>query len=161
MDRVGTSKSCTVSAWTHLTNTTGYATVAGESGTAVSSFHPQYSKAFNAWTFVSPPSDGADPSACRAAFASTPPALNTWTHLAGVQDANTQTMSPYVNGTVVSAVPNGSAWPATGSLAIGNAKNENPFPGRIRDVQAWQPALPDPRPPSPLSTRVSSPSRSS
>ncbi|KQV11645.1 hypothetical protein ASE03_14110 [Kitasatospora sp. Root187] len=139
---VNTTQSYTVSAWAYLNNTNAYANIVGQSGTNVSAFYLQYSRAFNAWTFTAPNTDTTYPTAFPAAFASTPPALNTWTHLVGVYNATNQTMSLYINGTLVSTATNTTAWNATGPLTIGNAKNENPFPGKISDVQTWTTALP-------------------
>ncbi|WP_371497546.1 ricin-type beta-trefoil lectin domain protein [Kitasatospora sp. NBC_00374] len=138
---VDTSKSYTVSAWAYLTNTNGYANVVGQSGTNVSAFYLQYSKAFNAWAFVSPAIDSATPGSYPAVFASTPPVLNRWTHLVGSYDAATKAMSLYVDGNLVGTSTNPSAWASAGQLTIGNAKNGNPFPGRISDVQTWTTAL--------------------
>lgn len=139
---VDTTQSYTVSAWAYLTSTNNYANIVGQSGNNVSAFYLQYSRAFNTWTFVSPDTDSASPSSFPAAFAGTPAALNTWTHLVGVYDATNRTMTLYVNGTLVSTASNTSAWAANGPLTIGNAKNENPFPGKISDVQIWNSALP-------------------
>lgn len=136
-----TTKSYTVSAWAYLTNTNSFANVVGESGTNASAFYLQYSRSFSAWTFTSPSTDSTGAASYSSAYASSPPALNTWTHLVGVYDASTQTMSLYINGTLVSTATNPSAWAATGPLTIGNAKNENPFPGKISDVQTWNTAL--------------------
>ncbi|MFJ1703115.1 LamG-like jellyroll fold domain-containing protein [Kitasatospora sp. NPDC088346] len=139
---VDTTRSYTVSAWAYLTNTNGYANVVGQSGTSVSAFYLQYSKAFNAWAFVSPATDSANPGSYPAAFASTPPALNRWTHLVAVYNAADKSMSLYVDGTLVSSAVNPTAWASAGQLTIGNAnRNDNPFPGRISDVQTWNSAL--------------------
>ncbi|MFD9594587.1 LamG-like jellyroll fold domain-containing protein [Kitasatospora sp. NPDC059973] len=138
---VDTARSYSVSAWAYLTGTNDYATVAAQSGTSVSAFYLQYSKAFNAWTFVSPSGDSTGPASYPAAFASKPPALNTWTHLVATYDAPGQTMSLYVNGKLAATAVNSTPWASTGPLTIGSAKNGNSFPGRISDVQTWTSAL--------------------
>ncbi|MEV6979029.1 LamG-like jellyroll fold domain-containing protein [Kitasatospora sp. NPDC093806] len=138
---VDTGKSYSVSAWAYLTKTDDYATVAAQSGSSVSAFYLQYSKAFNAWTFISPSSDVASPASYPAAFASTPPVLNTWTHLVATYDAASHTMSLYVNGKPAATAVNPAPWAGGGPLTIGSAKNGNYFPGRISDVQTWTSAL--------------------
>ncbi|MGW4896309.1 LamG-like jellyroll fold domain-containing protein [Kitasatospora sp. NPDC004240] len=138
---VDTSRSYSVSAWAYLTGTGDYATVVGQSGDSVSAFYLQYSKAFNAWTFVSPSSDSTGPASYPAAFANTPPALNTWTHLVATYDASSSTMSLYVNGKLAATAVNSTPWASSGPLTIGSAKNGNTFPGRISDVQTWTSAL--------------------
>ncbi|MBB4945830.1 hypothetical protein F4556_001365 [Kitasatospora gansuensis] len=139
---INTTQSYTVSAWAYLTNTNGFATVVGQSGNSTSAFFLQYSAAFKSWTFTTPSVDDANLATYAAAYDPTLPALNTWTHLVGVYDATNQTISLYVNGTLVSTASNISTWPAGGPLTIGNAKVENPFPGKISDVQTWNTAFP-------------------
>lgn len=136
-----TTKSYSVSAWAYLTNTNGYANIVGQSGNNASAFYLSYSPLWNAWTFISPSSDSASPSSYPAVHTSTPPATNHWTHLVATYDATSQTMSLYVNGTLIGTAPNTTPWAAGGPLTIGNAKNQNPFPGMISDVQTFNTAL--------------------
>ncbi|MFJ5233754.1 LamG domain-containing protein [Kitasatospora sp. NPDC088391] len=139
---VDTSGSYTVSAWAYLANTNGYSTVVGQSGTNTSAFYLQYNKQYNAWTFVMPSNDAASPNTWSAAYAKTPPALNTWTHLVATFDATTGAMTLYVDGKAAATATNSSPWASTGPLTIGSAKTGDYFPGRIGDVQLWKTALP-------------------
>ena len=141
-----TSKSYSVSAWVNLANTNNFYTALSQGGTNASSFYLQYSKAFNAWAFVSPDSDSANPATFPAAYASAPPALNTWTNLVGVYDATTATMSLYVNGELQGTAQNPTPWNAPGPLAIGASKltggaTNNFFAGKISDAQVYARAL--------------------
>ncbi|WP_344447376.1 LamG domain-containing protein, partial [Kitasatospora nipponensis] len=113
-----------------------------QNGNQRGAYYLQYSKAYNAWAFVAPGTDDYGTGIYHHANATTAPQLNTWTHLVGVYDATNQTISLYVNGTLVSTASNISTWPAGGPLTIGNAKVENPFPGKISDVQTWNTAFP-------------------
>ncbi|MEU9130710.1 LamG-like jellyroll fold domain-containing protein [Kitasatospora sp. NPDC048540] len=136
-----TTQSYTISAWAYLTNTNGYATVVGQSGTNLSAFYLQYSTAYGAWTFISPDSDTAGPGFSTPAAAPSPPELNKWTHLVATYDITSKAMRLYVNGTLVATGSNPSPWNSTGPLTIGSAKTGDYFPGQISDVQTWNTAL--------------------
>ena len=73
------------------------------------------------------------------------PALNTWYHVAGVYDADAQTISLYVNGKKQSTVPCSQAWQAKGKTAIGRGffshKNCDFVNGMISDVRLYSTAL--------------------
>ncbi|MFE1322093.1 LamG-like jellyroll fold domain-containing protein [Kitasatospora phosalacinea] len=139
---IDTTKSYSVSAWAYLTNTNGWSTVVAQSAGSASTFYLQYNKTYNAWTFVSPSNDSASPTAWYTAYAKTPPALNTWTHLVATYDASTQTMSLYVDGKLAATATNPTPLASTGPLTIGSSKTGDYFPGRISDVQTWNSALP-------------------
>ncbi len=141
-----TTGSYTVSAWVNLTNTNTFSTAVGQGGVNAASFYLQYSKAANAWAFVSPSSDSNNPTGYPIAHATSPPTLNTWTHLAGTFDATSNTMTLYVNGIAAGSTINTTPWTATGPLTIGAAKlvggtTNNYFPGQITDVQTYPTAL--------------------
>ncbi|MBF9069164.1 hypothetical protein I2501_14155 [Streptacidiphilus sp. NEAU-YB345] len=138
---INTTGSYSISAWVKMTNTTTYNTAVGEAGVNSDAFYLQYSKGYNAWAFVSPSSDSASPSSYPHAAASTAPTLNTWTHLVGVFNAATKTMSLYVNGTLAGTGTNTTPWAASGVLHIGSAGGSNYFPGEISNVQAYNYAL--------------------
>ena len=146
---LNTTTSYSVSAWVKLSNTNGYATAVSQGGSNAASFYLQYSKAANAWAFVSPSSDSGDAAAYPIAAASSPPALDTWTNLLGVYDASDSTMSLYVNGALAGTATNASTWNAQGPMAIGGVKlvgaagalAGNYFPGSIADVQTYTRAL--------------------
>ena len=73
------------------------------------------------------------------------PALNTWYHVAGVYDADAQTISLYVNGKKQSTVPCNQAWQAKGKTAIGRGffghKNCDFVNGMVSDVRLYSTAL--------------------
>ena len=138
---IDTASSYSVSAWVNMTNTTTYNTVIGESGTNADAFYLQYSKAYNAWTFIAPSSDSSSPTSWAHVSASTAPALNTWTHLVGTYSAATNTMSLYVNGSLAGTTTNNNAWDATGDLYAGSAGGSNYFPGSLSDIQFYNYAL--------------------
>lgn len=144
---VDTSKSFTVSTWVKLNAAPGTRnlTAVSQDGTLASGFYLQYNASYGSWTFNRMSGDVLDPANNTATWA-TAPATTAWTHLAGVYDAPTKTMTLYVNGAKVGTpAPVANAWAATGPLAIGRGKwNGNygdRFPGRISDVQAFGRAL--------------------
>ena len=138
---LNTAGSYSISAWVKMTNTTTYNTIAAQAGTNSDAFYLQYSKAYNAWAFISPSSDSTTPTSFPHAAASSAPALNTWTHLVGTYNNATNTMSLYVNGTLAGTGTNTTPWAATGALHVGSAGASNFFPGQISNVQAFNYAL--------------------
>ncbi|MER8185267.1 ricin-type beta-trefoil lectin domain protein [Kitasatospora sp. NPDC094015] len=136
-----TTTSYTVSAWAYLTDAGNYATVVGQSGTNVSTFYLQYSKAYGSWAFVSPDSDVAAPGSFAAAAAPNPPQLNRWTHLVATYDVTSKAMKLYIDGTLVAIGTNPSPLTSTGPLTIGSSRTGDYFPGQISDVQTWNSAL--------------------
>jgi Concanavalin A-like lectin/glucanases superfamily len=136
-----TSASYSVSAWVNLANTTTYSTIISQQNTSttVIPFYLQYNKALNSWTFiVNNTSTGGGQTAVHAAGA---PTLDTWTHLVGVHNATSHTISLYINGTLVGTTSYTTPWNSTGAFNIGHAGASNYFPGQISDVQAYQRAL--------------------
>ncbi|GAA0644297.1 hypothetical protein GCM10010174_79120 [Kutzneria viridogrisea] len=145
---VDTTASYTVSAWVNLKSTDGFYTAAAQAGTNAGSFYLQYNKTWNCWAFLGFSNDASQPTSYPAARASTPPALNTWTHLVGVYDSATHAMRLYVNGTLAGTGTNPSAWKATGpvtigAIAYGNGTTTDYFNGSISDVRVYQQALTD------------------
>jgi hypothetical protein len=136
-----TSASYAVSAWVNLANTTTYSTVISQQSTSttVIPFYLQYNKGLNAWTFiVNNTSAGGGQTAVHAAGV---PTLNTWTHLVGVHNAASHTISLYINGTLVATTSYTTPWNAAGAFNIGHAGASNYFAGEISEVQAYQRAL--------------------
>ncbi|WP_328330462.1 LamG-like jellyroll fold domain-containing protein [Streptomyces sp. NBC_00455] len=140
-----TSKSFTVSGWARLTDASHNAVVAAQAGTKGSSFALYYSTSYKAWIFNRYTADSATPTIVRS-VSTTVPAVNVWTHLTGVYDAQAQTIQLYVNG-----VPQGDAvafttpWKATGSFEIARgqygAAYSDYFPGQIDEIQMWNRVL--------------------
>ncbi|MFD0569258.1 LamG-like jellyroll fold domain-containing protein [Kitasatospora gansuensis] len=152
---INTTQSYTVSAWAYLTNTNGFATVVGQSGNSTSAFFLQYSAAFKSWTFTTPSVDDANLATYAAAYDPTLPALNTWTHLVGVYDATNQTISLYVNGTLVSTASNISTWPTAVPSPSAMPRSRTPSPAKSATSRPGtphsppQPSLPSRQEPSP------------
>ncbi|MET8298811.1 LamG-like jellyroll fold domain-containing protein [Streptomyces sp. NPDC005180] len=145
---LNTAASYTVSAWANLTDTSNFRTIVTQGGNNHGAFFLQYSQTFGKWTFLSPSADAINGVTYAAATAPAAPALNTWTHLVGVFDSATSTMSLYVNGALAGTATNTSPWNANGPLTIGNVKlaggsylSGNTHNGQIGNVQAYSRAL--------------------
>lgn len=143
---LNTARDYSVSAWVKLSSTSTSSTAVSQGGKSVAGFSLQYSTAFNAWTFAVQKSDSAD-SAQAVVHASTPPALNTWTHLVGVFDVTSGNMTLYVNGAPAGTVRDWDIpWNASGPLAIGGIKlsgggSGGGFTGSIAETKVFQKAL--------------------
>ena len=140
-----TTKSYSVSAWVRLSDTNSYHTVASQGGTNAASFYLQYNKALNAWAFISPSSDSANPASFPAAYATTPPTLNTWTNLVGVYNTDDKSMTLYVNGQQAGRTTNSTPWSGSAPFAIGAVKTTTGagdyLNGSVSDVQTYARAL--------------------
>ncbi|MFD4602086.1 LamG-like jellyroll fold domain-containing protein [Streptomyces sp. NPDC058464] len=142
-----TSASYTVSAWVKLHDTSTFRTFVAQGGTNRGSFYLQYASSQGVYRLISPSSDSSGtPSAYYNAYASTAPALDTWTQLVGVFDASTGTMSLYVNGSLAGTAANTSPWTGTGPLSVGGVKTAggsvaNVVNGAASNVQTYQRAL--------------------
>ncbi|MDJ0383208.1 LamG-like jellyroll fold domain-containing protein [Streptomyces sp. G-G2] len=145
---LNTAASYTVSAWANLADTSNFRTIVAQGGTNHGAFFLQYAPNFGKWMFQSPSADATSGLTYAMATAPTAPALNTWTHLVGVFNSATSTMSLYVNGVLAGTATNTSPWNANGPLTIGNAKlagggylSGNTHNGQIGNVQAYSRAL--------------------
>jgi hypothetical protein len=143
---VDTSQSYSVSTWAKISNLNDYQTLVTQNATTRGSYYLQYSKAFNAWTFVAPSTDNIAPSAYYAAHAATPPQTGQWTHLVATYDATTHTMTLYVNGQYAGSGTNPTPWNATGPTTIGaDATTQYPVDckttGAVSDVRTYPYAL--------------------
>lgn len=143
---VRTDRSFTVSAWVTLTSTAGFATAVSQDGFVASGFFLQYSAADGRWAFSRTNADTANAAATRA-LSTAAPALNTWTHLSGVYDAEAGQLRLYVNGIRQSATAYTGGWLATATLQLGrgrwNATAVDYFPGAIDEVRTYDYALSD------------------
>jgi RHS repeat-associated protein len=142
---LNTAQSYSVSAWVNLTSTSTFYTAVAQGGSNAAEFYLQYSKGYNAWTFVANSTDSAATTQF-SAHASTAPALNTWTHLVGVFNSANGAMQLYVNGTLSATVTDTSPWNAAGPLSIGgvklvNGSVSNTVAGSVDNVQVYQRAL--------------------
>jgi hypothetical protein len=137
--------SFTVSAWAKLSATSHAADIVSQDGSQQSGFELQYDTTHNRWSFTMPTADTANASLIHAT-SDAAPTTGAWTHLVGVYNASTHTMSLYVNGTLQSTPStNTNAVATTGALAIGRGQTSgtaaNYFPGSVSTTQAWDYAL--------------------
>ena len=141
---VTTSTSFTVSAWAYLSDDTAYRTVVSQDGVTVSGFVLHYHDGLNRWC-MNMMSNDADAGAVDVACSTAAPALNAWTHLAGVFDSSAGNIRLYVNGVLQATTAHATAWNATGSLIAGASKfsgtRRDHFNGRIDEVRTYRRAL--------------------
>jgi RHS repeat-associated protein len=141
---LNTAQSYSVSAWAYLAlDTPG--SVVSQGGNTTGSFSIQYSSGYGAWSFTSSSADSSSHS-YYAAHLTTKPAVGVWTHLVGVFDSGSKTMSLYLNGALAATGTNPTPWSGPGPLAIGGDELVGgvkfpSFKGQIADVQVYQRAL--------------------
>ncbi|HEU5156108.1 MAG TPA: LamG domain-containing protein [Streptosporangiaceae bacterium] len=121
-----TTKSFSVSAWARLSAVTNTSVVVGQEGSVGSAFALYYSPAYNRWIFNMQTPDSATPTLIRAQ-SNVSPALNTWTHLVGVYDADAKQIRLYVNGVAQQTVAQPNSWAATGPVTVGRFKYKGGF----------------------------------
>ncbi|MBM7439278.1 LamG domain-containing protein [Streptomyces sp. HB132] len=147
---IDTRASYTVAAWVRLDAPTRNATVMGQDGVNRSPFLLGYEHTSRTWSFREASNDApADGTWSYQRVASKNQAVpGVWTHLAGVYDASTNTISLYVNGELQGTTPFTGAWAATGPLQIGRVQSgtyTDYFPGTIDEAAVWQVALTEPQ----------------
>ena len=117
---VDTGGSFAVSAWVKVNKLGGYQTFVSEDGSAISAFFLQLRGDTGNFAFTVPGADDADHTV--VAGAGFPAQAGTWYYLLGVHDAQTKTISLYVNGVLQQTALYASAWRAAGATAIGRGK---------------------------------------
>lgn len=140
---VDTSRSFTVSAWVRLDNLSGFQTAVSIDGTNISGFFLQLSGSTGSFAFTRRTADSTSSTEVRADSAVTP-AVGTWYHLVGVDDAAAGTLRIYVDGVPGTDAAFTSNWPATGHTMIGRGKFGGPVDfvhGAVDDVSLYQQAL--------------------
>jgi hypothetical protein len=142
----GPGESFTVMADVWLSRTGSFETAVSEGGAVNSAFYLQYSAADNRWAFSRVASDTPNSPGIRALSAQ-PPALDTWTQLAGVYNASDHQLQLYVNGVLQGTATDTTpfAADAIGKFVIGralfNGQWTDWFDGRISNVMAFNQAL--------------------
>lgn len=138
-----TTGSFTVAAWALLTATAGgvRAVVSQAAGTA-NGFTLQYDPATGNWEFARPLTDTASPQvAVAGSGANATAATGAWTFLAGTYDANTGTMTLYVNGVAAGTATDVTPVAAHGAFTVGSAKVNGAqgewFDGQADTVQVY------------------------
>ncbi|MGA0568146.1 LamG-like jellyroll fold domain-containing protein [Rathayibacter sp. KR2-224] len=135
---VDTRYSFSVAAWVKLNGTTGYQDVASVDGANVSGFYLQLRGDTGKFAFTRLAGDSTS-AAAAVASASSAPQTGVWYHLVGVDDAETGTLSLYVNGTLQSTVAYATPWQAKGAFVTGRgyyASAADFLNGDVDDVQA-------------------------
>ncbi|WJK43714.1 polymorphic toxin-type HINT domain-containing protein [Solwaraspora sp. WMMA2056] len=141
---IDTGRSFTVTGWLYLADNGALRKAISAPGDQQDAFDLTYDQPTNRWRFRTIGVDVTNPTSTTVRSTSTP-AVNTWTHLAGVYDAAAGTMTLYVNGTAQGSSAVARPFTARGPLVIGagkwNGLRDNYWPGEISDVQAYQKAL--------------------
>ena len=138
---LNTAGSFTVSAWVNVAASTGTSqTFVIQQGTHTDGFALEYDGGSNRWTFTRRTADTTNPGSIFAESGN-PAAFTTWTHLAGVYDATTGSMTLYVNGTASGSATDTTPFATTGPLVIGRGFTGNWAHAAISDVQTYQSAL--------------------
>ncbi|MFU8853054.1 LamG-like jellyroll fold domain-containing protein [Micromonospora sp. SL1-18] len=141
---VDAMKSFSVSAWVRLTNLSHNSVALTQVGAHASTFTLYYSSYYKHWIFNRTPAD-ADADNYTRAVSTTVPAVDTWTHLAGVYDAPAQQIRLYVNGVLEATTAFTFPWAGAGGLQIGRSKVNSVlgeyFAGDIDAVKAYDRVL--------------------
>ncbi|WP_203980095.1 LamG-like jellyroll fold domain-containing protein [Planotetraspora silvatica] len=141
-----TDQSFTVSAWVRLSDTNAYHTAVCQQGTRTCAFFLQYDNTDKRWSFTLHAQDIDGPTITYVT-SSSPPTLNTWTHLVGVYDAGKSEGRLYVNGQLVGTKTGVAPFNATGPVTIGRARYNggtvDPWTGDIDHVRVYLGALQD------------------
>jgi hypothetical protein len=139
----GPGSSYTVSAWIYPVqyDSSEYMTAVSQDGgpEGNSAFYITFWGPSDRWVFLVPGASGA-------ASSTSPPALDTWTHLVGVYDDADNQVRLYIDGTLEGTATYDSTYAAsTGSLVIGRAAYGGVdcdwFQGDVRDVEVFNQAL--------------------
>ncbi|WP_329136891.1 hypothetical protein OG552_26005 [Streptomyces sp. NBC_01476] len=142
-----TTKSYTVSAWVKLNTLTSTQTAISQGTVNHQAFYLGYHAGLSSWYFMTITSDAVTTNFSTASGGT--PTTGTWTHLAGVYDADSNVMSLYINGTLTSnaalnttPVYNSSAPLNIGAtLTLGSSTPSNQVNGSIADVRTYPAAL--------------------
>jgi large repetitive protein len=146
---VSTTGSFTVSAWAKLDAIpTDWKTVVSQDGNNVPGFEIHYERNSGKWAFTRHNTDNAAGSDPVRAYSYAAPTLGAWTHLVGVYDASTKSISLYVDtdkAALTGSATVTTALASTGSVRIGSTRMStnvsNYFPGSIDNVQIYPRAL--------------------
>ncbi len=145
---VDTSRSYTVSAWVKL-GSLATTQVAVSQGTAThQAFYLGYNNPKKSWQFMTTTTEAAT-TTYPVAYGGPAPALDTWTHLTGVYDADTEVLSLYVNGALTDTADRNATptYNASGPLTIGanvTVGSTSPYDqltGAVSNVRTYPVAL--------------------
>ncbi|AXI79949.1 LamG domain-containing protein [Peterkaempfera bronchialis] len=138
-----TSRSFTVSAWVNPAATvSNYRAAVSQNGSYMGAFHLGIREGVWAFTFAS--TDGAGYS-YYGSKSSAPVTVGQWTHLTGVYNSSSKTITLYVNGTAAPATSVPAMWDGHGPFQIGSywwrGTQADPWFGSVDEVRAWDRAL--------------------
>ncbi|WP_157641532.1 LamG-like jellyroll fold domain-containing protein [Longispora albida] len=135
---IDTDQSYSVSAWAKLANTSAdYVVLTQDNPSEVKPFYLKYDKASGRWAMQITQS-GTGTGTSWTAKSLAPAAVNTWTSLQGVYDAQSGQVTLYVNGVLQETVGGAAGWQSSGSFLIGSQKTSGHFAGQIDSVQVSQ-----------------------
>ncbi|MFB6893131.1 LamG-like jellyroll fold domain-containing protein [Kitasatospora sp. NPDC056327] len=145
---IDTGQSYSVSAWVKLGSANGFQSAVSVVGQERSPFYLHYHPGAQTWVFSVTGEDQANTSAYYSAFSPQGAQVGTWTHLTGIYNAGSHTVTLYVNGRAVASNSAPRAWRSGGSLLVG-AEGANLtgistnalFSGAVSDVRIHPYAL--------------------
>jgi RHS repeat-associated protein len=140
-----TTGSFTVAAWVNLAgDTSDSQVVVSQSAGTDAGFYLKYFPSTGGWEFMRPQTDTTDPVNSNA-DSGTAAVTGTWTFVTGTYDANTGTMTLYVNGAAAGSGTDSTPIASHGPLLIGAGQYDgttgNFFDGQIANVQVYPRAL--------------------
>jgi hypothetical protein len=144
-----TDQSFSVAAWVRLDAATWNHAIVSQEGAHVGRFSLHWSVDSKAWQFTLARTDAASPETDAVVGPTLDAApVGQWTHVAGVYNAATATMTLYLNGDPVgSHEVIGTPWQATGPFLVGRSRWDDHvtdwFPGAVDAVRVYQGAVPD------------------
>jgi hypothetical protein len=129
---IDTTGSFTVTAWARAGSVAATATIVSQDGATSAGLQLQYRSSCTCWEFALPLNDAADTARVYARSAPVTP-TNVWTHLAGVRDAATGTITLYVDGKAIATAAGPlSHWSATARSRSGGPAGTEPSVSRGR-----------------------------
>jgi serine/threonine protein kinase, bacterial len=144
---VNTASSFTVSIWVDLQSysKSKYSTVLAFQGSSVDAYTIEYNPGWGGWAFNHTTIDGSGASWVAAA-AKTAPKTNTWTHLVGVYNSSSHTLSLFENGTKVVERTGITGWNGDSKITLGansypSGAIYTPMTGELSDLQIFDSAL--------------------
>jgi large repetitive protein len=143
---IDTSQSFTVSAWANLSSLAANSTLVSQNGAVENGFELHYATTLG-WSFSRMSADSTSHTTANATTGTITAPTGVWTHVVGVFNAATGTVSVYVNG-VNNPADNATMttpWNATGPLQIGRRLNGGAYgeylTGSVANVQVYNRAL--------------------
>lgn len=152
-----TTKSYTVSAWVKLNTLTSTQTAISQGTVNHQAFYLGYHAGLSSWYFMTITSDAVTTNFSTASGGT--PTTGTWTHLAGVYDADSNVMSLYINGTLTSnaALNTTPVYNSSAPLNIGATLTLGSSTLPTRSTALSPTSAPTPQPSPPMKSQASTP----